>query len=282
MFESLLKAGISKSEGLPGSTATVSWDNTLEHIRNLVAELDSDAIKRLQNDPPLNEMERRELIREVEEELQILLNLNDPRRAQLEQWLKNRLGDKAPGAFADESTPKLSGYLQRALVELNKRKLFRLQDQYDRKFIDALFGPQAKVITFGSLCADFLAETQDRNTINSVGLKRLDKVKSAVETIIEIVGPEYAVAEIDDYPDDHDERQVSASFSQITTINDPCGLAKLIWRLSERTETRSAPSCAWQSTLRTKSIGLGADESSRNECRDWSNCSPVCNVANVS
>jgi len=169
-----------------------------EHIRKAVATIDKDAEDRLGADPPSSADELGDMRINAEIELGILKNPDDPRRDEFIANFGDRvLRDAGAEIESREELIRFGSLVRRALVELQVRKL----DRYDDRragHSDPLFDPQrSPVASFQTLATQYLDERRQDGELNGISRKTLVKHEAIIKTLVEIIGAETPVAEID-------------------------------------------------------------------------------------
>lgn len=181
-------------------TETVTLSALTEYLRNHIAGLDDRDAARLTSDPPENEGERAEMKMDTEVGLQILKNRDDPRGI---QWI-DATSDKflaSSGAILNdrEIVTQFAEIVRRGLIELQHRKLDRLNDAYDKGYYDPLFDPsRSPTVTFKELADLFCKERLEHYKINNRSEKWKDKVLAMLEFLREVIGDDTPVRSIDD------------------------------------------------------------------------------------
>ncbi len=181
-------------------TAPISLGALTEYLRQHVTGLDERAIARLTTDPPEDEGQRSEMRMEAEIALQTLKTRGDPNG---EAWIdstENKLVAAYGARLEDkEIVTKFAEVVRRGLIELQNRKLDRLDYRHDRSFHDPLFDPlRAPAVTFGALADTFWAERSEEYRENGVSAKRADKVKAELSLLCEAIGAETPLSAISD------------------------------------------------------------------------------------
>jgi integrase len=171
-----------------------------EYLRDLVDAEDAASKQRLLADPPQNEDEQRELCIDAETELQICSDPADERRNiwvfDIVQRVLAKAQSEAPPA---DGMAELNDLVRRALLELSQRRLSRYNDKFDREWFDCFFDPaRVKSMSTRALADLYVDEKRTEFKLNNVSQKRLDKVVSHIEALVEIVGPEVPADLIDD------------------------------------------------------------------------------------
>jgi hypothetical protein len=181
----------------PRAAATTATVDAIDLVRDYVARTDRRAQQRADQNPPRSRRQLHEMKADAEIGIQILRDPGDPRGSEWATATANKLlrpeGD-APYRIDDE----VEQLARRALLELSRRKIARLDDDFTRPFFDHLFNPvAAKPVTFGELADQYLRQELEAAQINGVTRKRTDKVEANVALIREIVGDRMPASAID-------------------------------------------------------------------------------------
>lgn len=191
--EALLKNG-------KAGTLRLSDDELITLVRSYVTKADRTFHDREINDSPSG-ADRNEALIETEIGRSILRNPDDIRADQWIGAVEDKLLKQA-GASADVITPdtqlRLYDLTRRGLLELQRRKLARYQDRFDRPFFDGLFDPaRPDPVSFRALAEQYLAQATEEAEANGMSPKWIDKVRARVTLIRELIGDETPVAAID-------------------------------------------------------------------------------------
>lgn len=214
-----------------------------EYLRELVDADDIASKKRLLADPPQDEEEKRELCIDAEIELQIYTDPSDDRR---KPWVYNLIERVLANAQAEvpavEEMAELKELARRALLELSHRRLSRYTDNYDREWFDSFFDPtRAKPISTRALADAYLDETRTEYELNNVSQKRLDKVISQIECLVEIIGPDIPAHLIDDEVVQNVRKTLSHLPSNRTKLYPDVPIAEAIARGQKADRTVISP-----------------------------------------
>jgi integrase len=87
--------------------------------------------------------------------------------------------------------------MRRGLNELINRKMQRAEGNYGGGPIDELFAPVAKGLSFEGAARDYLAEVSESAKANKTSQKWVDKQKAHVALLVEIIGPDTPLREVD-------------------------------------------------------------------------------------
>lgn len=182
------------------SKPRLSLNAMFEYLRQHVDGLDDRAAARLTADPPVDEDERGNMRMEIELDLQSLKTREDPNgQAWIDKTANRLIAARGANLDDEEAGSQLAELVRRGLIELQNRKLDRLDDRYDRQFHDPLFNPQcAPAITFGELVDMFWAERSEEYRENEVSAKRADKTKAELSFLREAIGEDKPLTDITD------------------------------------------------------------------------------------
>jgi hypothetical protein len=89
-------------------------------------------------------------------------------------------------------------FVRRALLELDQRKLARLDDDHRHAFFDHQFDPTHRPsMIFGELATQFMQLKEEDAAENRTGQKWLDKQHAQVDLLCEIVGKDTPIQKVD-------------------------------------------------------------------------------------
>jgi integrase len=186
----------------PVQTSAQPFSETelVQLVRDYVERLDQLARKREVADYPESPEQKAEMTIEAEVESQILTAPDHP---QAHEWIY-RAGQEAlkPAgrSFADPAIPDevFAELVRRALLELTRRRHAWLTDDHSRSFFDQLFDPgRPPTPTFGELAEQCLRLSEEDADVNSLSQKWIDKQRTNLGLIREIVGDQTPVGAID-------------------------------------------------------------------------------------
>lgn len=194
------RVGSPKQTGTkPRSSDELTQERLVRYIRKLVDTEDGDASKAFLAQPPDSLDQLQEIRGEAEWVLHALSNPDDPDRQVLISAQKQPFLDWAHAGKEAPLPPEFAELVRRALIEIYRRKIDRLDDRHDRAFHDPLFDPEpAPTVAFKELAQTYISEKGVDWALNGVSAKRSDKVRAIVAILQEIVGPETPVSTIDD------------------------------------------------------------------------------------
>jgi hypothetical protein len=202
-FEAAEKKAAPSNSGPNGAhqakTSALSEREVADLVREYVERMDERFRRRLADDPPESEQVKADMKMETEVDIQTLRNRDD---LQADMWVSRTGEEILKGAGRSAHDPPVPQtfweMVRRALLELDRRSLARLQDDHRTAFFDQLFNPvRPPEITFGELADQFLRHTEEEATANRMSQKWVDKQRANVALIGEIVGKETPVHRID-------------------------------------------------------------------------------------
>jgi integrase len=202
-FEDLASdPGASKSEpdSLPPSNARPPSDESaLRLVYDYVQRMDERSRKRHLEDGPATEEERRETRMNVEVDMQHMRSLDDPDAQASIQHIGRKILRSAELPSDDPSalsTPFLD-LVRRAVLELQRRTLARLDDNYGSPYFDELFNPAKQPsLNVRELAEQLLADKREEAELNGLAPKSIDKQRSSLALVVEILGEETPVSAI--------------------------------------------------------------------------------------
>lgn len=178
----------------------------VERIRIYVEEQDAKWASTLTNDPPSSVAQRTEMIRETLEEIQTLREPDNPDALQWIWTAYQEITDSVASQFNDKdmSEQAFAEMIRRGLLEIDRRRLARLQDDFSAPSFDALFANEAQqsavsgtLMTLGGLCDAYVVQYEKEAAYRGVDAKRIDKVRASVAVVREAMKEETIVASID-------------------------------------------------------------------------------------
>ena len=171
-----------------------------EYMRQHVKGLDDLKSTQQAGDPPEDENQRKQLIMEAEIALQTLKNRDNPNGA---AWVEKTSQSLivAHGASLEDKqiVTEFAEIVRRGLMEVENRKLDRLDDRFDRPVHDTMFDPaRTTSVTFGELLDSYWDERLKDHHENNRSAKWSDKVKSTLAFLREAFGSDTPLSAIDD------------------------------------------------------------------------------------
>jgi integrase len=178
----------------------ISLSMVTEYVRSYVSDVDAKNVEKFVADPAESKKIQHDMYVNAGIELSILNNPEDPRQWQwIDHLTAKILKDLGSGCHVGNLLPHIEDAARRALLELQRRKIDRYQDKYDRPFYDTLFDPAKPVsVTFDEVCMMFWQEKELDYKLNKVSKKRSEKIQSIILILKEIIGEKRPVSMIDD------------------------------------------------------------------------------------
>ena len=197
-FDSMLVHNPASDPLRSGAAVQDSTDKALRLIANYIDRSERSFGEVLAKEGPGDAETQKDMQVELETKLRILRNPDDADAAEMISRTADRvllrLGQSQSGVIDDQ----VYEIVRRALLELSRRKLARLRDDYGRSYFDEMFSPSRLSRTnFAELAQQFIALKAEDARVNSTSLKHLDRIRAVVQLIEEIVGSSTAVAEVD-------------------------------------------------------------------------------------
>lgn len=193
-----LGGGPSGSDKVPPTRPSSA--HLIEQLRAFVEAEDAKSKQRLAVDPPNSQDELTDLIADAEIALEIMLDPNDDRQLPtVVTFGKKVLAKAGVGSPNPEEVAAFNSSVRRALIELFRREISRYRDRHDREWFDALFDPLRRTpVSLRVLADDYIEQQRIDYDLNGISAKRFDKVKGQIDTLVDILGPDRPVADIDD------------------------------------------------------------------------------------
>jgi hypothetical protein len=188
------KTGSNSAQAVTKSAALFERE-VVELVRDYVERMDERFRGRLADDPPESEQVKAEMQIDKELDIQILRNRDD---LQADMWVSKTGQEILQWSIHDPVPQAFWEIVRRALLELDRRSLARLQDDHQTAFFDHLFNPARPTETkFGELADQFLQHVDEEAAANRMSRKWVDKQRANVVLICEIIGTGTAVHRID-------------------------------------------------------------------------------------
>jgi integrase len=204
-FESVEKS--LGSEPAPANNAS-SWfadpplssSEVIRLVQQYVERTDQRNRDSLANDPPESEQEKADIKADLELGQEILRNKDDPRLDEIVYHAGQRILQRAGISGDDSRIPyaEFTELVRRALLELDRRRLARLDDDHRHAFFDHQFDPSYRPnVGFGELATQFMQLKQEDAAENHTGQKWLDKQHAQVDLLCEILGKDTPIQKVD-------------------------------------------------------------------------------------
>ena len=199
LFDDARKHITGAASGESIQIAPPSAERVIQLVRRYVEKRDLQSKAALIAEPIHNADERKELLDDVGEEVGIFSNPEDPRCAQIVGWAARTIARDA-GLSEDAIGAQGAELTRRGLLELARRRSDRYENDFSGHHYDEIFTPavQENALTFGELIKAYLSEKLAEYEANGISQKRAEKVNGMLGTIMEIVGAETLVRQIDD------------------------------------------------------------------------------------
>jgi integrase len=202
-FEELasdLGAGTSEPDSAPpANVKSPSDQGALRLVYDYVERMDERNRKAHVQDGPGTAEERRETRMNVEIDLQNTQDLDDPNAQASIQSIGRKIlrSNQLPSDDPDALSPQFLDKVRRAVMELERRTLARLDDNYQSPYFDELFNPaKPPSLTVRELARQLLADKREDAVVNGVAPKSIDKHKAGLALVVEILGDETPVSAI--------------------------------------------------------------------------------------
>jgi len=189
------KAESDKQSGSCADTSDRSLSPSLSQVQDYVERMDRQAQHRLAQNPPRSSDEKREMQADAEMAIHVLRNPDDIRGAERVLTAAQRMVADHGGGAVDEISASI---VRRGLLELDRRRLARLSDDFRPNLFDSLFSAERpRSVDLQELVKQFLELKEDDARINRRNKKHLDRVRASVALISDIVGPMTPISQID-------------------------------------------------------------------------------------
>jgi integrase len=191
----LLPASPSPVNGTSLTKEPITGQAAKKLIRDYVEKSVATFARRYEDSPPADAVERQDMAKQIDIDATILASVGDPQNDELVAVSLDRV---LRGHSVDPSIePELASFHRRALLEIQRRKLDTLHSRFDRPYVDTLFAPDQKPeLSFGELADQYLTERLEDAELNGLGQKTIDKIRSNLALIRELVGNGTSVREI--------------------------------------------------------------------------------------
>jgi hypothetical protein len=183
----------------PASAIPPSDQGALRLVYDYVQRMDERGRKRHVENGPATEEERREARINVEVDMQHMRSVDDPdAQASIQNTGRNilRSAELRPDDPNALTAPFLD-LVRRAVLELKRRTLARLNDEYGSPYFDGLFDPaKPPPLNVRELAQQLLADKREEAEVNGLATKSIDKHKSSLALVVEILGEETPVSAV--------------------------------------------------------------------------------------
>ena len=128
----------------------------IDRVRDEVLRQDHDSADSLRKDPPESEVQRQEMLADAKLGLSVLQDRDNPNAAQATYTTARRI-IQSPEQL--EHAVEFFEVIRRGLVEVERRRIDRLEGNHSGHVYDALFSGEApRYVTFGELAEIYWAE----------------------------------------------------------------------------------------------------------------------------
>lgn len=170
----------------------------LRLVQEYVERTDEGTKDRFLRDPPESQQAKAEIKADIEMGIQIVRNADDPRADEIVWSTSKKILRNAGLSEEAVANAAFAEHVRRGVLELDRRKLARLDDDHSRSFFDQQFNPTRQAsVTFGDLVAQFLQMTVDEAAANRTSQKWVDKQRAHAALLSEIVGANTPIQEVD-------------------------------------------------------------------------------------
>jgi hypothetical protein len=171
--------------------------SALAQVQEFVTRLDEQARQRALAAPPANTEEREEMREDIETGIGILRDRSDPRGDEWIDQAEQKIIKDPAATSASLADAGFAEIVRRGLIELQRRKLARLDDG-DIPFFDHAFDPSKPAdVTFAALAQQYLQQTEEEANINRTSRKWVDKQKANIALLNEVIGANTFIRQID-------------------------------------------------------------------------------------
>jgi len=200
LFDAYEKDGGNQAPPVSSQNHPITLLMITDYVRSYVSDIDAKNVENFIIDPPESIAVQRDMYVNASMDLDALNNPEDPGQWQwIERLTAKILSDLGSGCHVGELLPHVEDAARRALLELQRRKIDRYQNKYDRPFYDTLFDPAKPVsVAFDEVCTMFWQEKNLEYKLNKVSERRSDKIKAILLILKEIIGDKLPVSMIDD------------------------------------------------------------------------------------
>jgi integrase len=180
--------------------STLSTAEVIRLVQEYIERTDQRSHERFMRDPPESQQQKADIKADIELGQQILRNRDDPRADEIIHHAGQKILQPAGLSIDDPRVPSpvFAEFVRRALLELDQRKLARLDDDHRHAFFDQQFDPNYRPgVTFGELATQLMQLKEEDAAENRTGQKWLDKQHAQVDLLCEIVGKDTVIQKVD-------------------------------------------------------------------------------------
>lgn len=194
------KAAPAKNGPPIADTPPLSAREVIRLVQEYVEQTDQRLHDDFMGDPPESEEQRADIKADIEYGQQILRSRDDPRADEIIYGAGRKILQSAGFSIDDPriAYAQFAELVRRAVLELDQRKLARLDDDHRHPFFDHQFDPTHRPeVTFGELAAQYMQLKEEDAAENRTGQKWLDKQHAQVDLLCEIIGQDTPIQKVD-------------------------------------------------------------------------------------
>jgi hypothetical protein len=158
--KSLISTDASAKNGTPAAVASpLSANEVIRLVQEYVERTDRRSHEKFTGDPPESEKQKANIKADIELGQEILRSRDDPRADEIIYQAGQKILQPVGMSVDDPRVPyaEFTEYVRRALLELDQRKLARLDDDHRHAFFDQKFDPKYRPsVTFSELAVQFM------------------------------------------------------------------------------------------------------------------------------
>jgi integrase len=186
--------------GSPIVGEPLSSREVIRLVQEYVEQTDRHSLKVLMGDPPESEQQKSDIKADIEVGYHILRDRDDPRADEIIYRVGEKILRPIGMSIDDPRVPRseFAEFVRRAVLELDRRKLARLDDDHRYAFFDHQFDPTHRPsATFGALATQFIKLKEEDAAENCTSQKWLDKQHAQVALLCEIIGKDTPIQKVD-------------------------------------------------------------------------------------
>jgi uncharacterized membrane protein YphA (DoxX/SURF4 family) len=186
--------------GSPVAGEPLSSREVIRLVQEYVEQTDRHSLKVLMGDPPESEQQKSDIKADIEVGYHILRDRDDPRADEIIYRVGEKILRPIGMSIDDPRVPRtaFAEFVRRAVLELDRRKLARLDDDHRYAFFDHQFDPTHRPgATFGALATQFIKLKEEDAAENHTSQKWLDKQHAQVALLCEIIGKDTPIQKVD-------------------------------------------------------------------------------------
>jgi integrase len=169
-------------------------------VRDYVERVDARSRKTFEQVGLQTEDERAERRAELGVELTAIQDLDDPQGGEIVGAVADRIlkSEKLSTDDLGGDEARFINLVRRAVIELDRRGMARLNDEHGLTHFDEAFNPaSASPVTIGELAVQAKAEKAEEATFSGLARKSVDKFEASLALIVELLGEDTPVSAID-------------------------------------------------------------------------------------